>query len=316
VSNLASRILVAAVGIPVILLAAFFGGWGFVALVSVMAILALAEFFRLPASKGVSPNRGLGMVFGMIVLLTFARERIQYPAAEALLALGIPVPLPSFGQAFLISVILLVTLLMTAEPFRKSPAPLRNIGTTLFGVLYIGLFFGSLIGLREIFTASEFPVLRHFHVTGIRLPEEVLHQIDVWGGMTVSAVFVTVWMCDSAAYFTGRAFGRRKLWPRVSPNKTWEGAVAGLLVSVVTFVLLRGLALPYLSLGEAVVSGCVIGVVGQFGDLAESLLKREAGMKDSSSLLPGHGGVLDRFDSLLFAAPVLFLYYDFIVFAR
>jgi phosphatidate cytidylyltransferase len=100
----------------------------------------------------------------------------------------------------------------------------------------------------------------------------------------------------------------------VSPNKTWEGAVAGCVGAVAAFVAGKYLALPYLGVLEAAVCGAIVGVVGQMGDLVESLFKRDAGVKDSSTLIPGHGGVLDRFDSLLLSSPLLFLFLDFIVF--
>jgi phosphatidate cytidylyltransferase len=127
-------------------------------------------------------------------------------------------------------------------------------------------------------------------------------------------VFASIWVCDSAAYFAGRAFGRHRLFERVSPKKSWEGAVAGFVGAVAAFVVGKVIALPYLGLAEAVFCGVIVGVFGQVGDLAESLLKRDAGVKDSSSLIPGHGGILDRFDSLMFVSPLLFFYLDFIVF--
>jgi phosphatidate cytidylyltransferase len=130
----------------------------------------------------------------------------------------------------------------------------------------------------------------------------------------VIALFASIWLCDSAAYFAGRALGRTKLFERVSPKKTWEGAAAGFVFAIGAFLLARVLVLPYLTVTSAVVCGAIVGVFGQVGDLAESLLKRDAGVKDSSALIPGHGGVLDRFDSLLFVSPLVFLYLDFIVF--
>jgi phosphatidate cytidylyltransferase len=118
-------------------------------------------------------------------------------------------------------------------------------------------------------------------------------------------LFVIVWVGDSAAYYGGRAFGRHPLAPKISPKKTVEGAIAGLMGSIVAGAIAGVVFLgePWLSI--VVISG-VTGVVGQIGDLAESALKRSAGVKDSSSILPGHGGILDRLDSLFFAAPVFF----------
>ncbi|MDD4005197.1 MAG: phosphatidate cytidylyltransferase [Elusimicrobiaceae bacterium] len=125
-------------------------------------------------------------------------------------------------------------------------------------------------------------------------------------------LFLTVWACDTAAYFGGRAFGSRKLNPEVSPKKTWEGSIAGFLAAVAVSALLRAILVPgALSVTDALVLGALAGVCGQISDLAESVIKRSAGVKDSSNLLPGHGGVLDRFDSYLLLAPV---YYYALVF--
>jgi phosphatidate cytidylyltransferase len=103
------------------------------------------------------------------------------------------------------------------------------------------------------------------------------------------------------------------LFARVSPKKTWEGAVWGLAASILTMIAAQHFFLVYLEIYQAVLIGLIIGVFGQMGDLVESLFKRDAGVKDSSALIPGHGGVLDRFDSLIFVAPILYLYIDFVV---
>jgi phosphatidate cytidylyltransferase len=120
---------------------------------------------------------------------------------------------------------------------------------------------------------------------------------------------------DTAAYFLGKAFGRHKMAPRISPGKTWEGAVGGLFGAVIIslfFTLPTPLQLP-LSYGEAILLGVFISVFGQIGDLAESLLKRNSGVKESGNLMPGHGGLLDRMDSIVFAGVVVYLYYTFVV---
>ena len=207
-------------------------------------------------------------------------------------------------------------MVLIVELFRNRRSPLLNVATTIIGVSYISLFFGSLIGLREIFVPEEFPVSNHFPMLGLAYPQDVVDTIDRWGGWTVVAIFASIWVCDSAAYFAGRAFGKHRLFERISPNKTWEGALSGFLAAVLMFLLARQLVLPYLSWAQALVCGILIGLFGQLGDLVESLMKRDSGVKDSSSLIPGHGGVLDRFDSILLVAPVLFLYFDFVVFAR
>jgi phosphatidate cytidylyltransferase len=117
---------------------------------------------------------------------------------------------------------------------------------------------------------------------------------------------VSTWICDSAAYFVGRSLGKRKLCPNISPKKTWEGAIAGLVAGVITVVLL-GWWLLDLALGWGLLAGAVLVFGATVGDLAESVIKRQVGIKDSSNLIPGHGGMLDRIDSLLFVVPLMYL---------
>lgn len=124
----------------------------------------------------------------------------------------------------------------------------------------------------------------------------------------VFMVLVISWLGDTGAYFAGRSFGRRKLHPRVSPKKTWEGAVGGVLAAVLGALVVRAVALPSLGLLEAVLLGAVLCVCGILGDLSESLLKRAHSVKDSGWIMPGHGGLLDRIDSLLFVVPLLYGY--------
>jgi phosphatidate cytidylyltransferase len=154
------------------------------------------------------------------------------------------------------------------------------------GILYVGWLLGILVALR-------------------------LEAGRDWVFLVLFATFGS----DTAAFFVGRTWGKHKLAPRISPGKTWEGAVAGVIGGVIIgllFTIATPLQLP-LSYWEAVLLGVLISVFGQFGDLAESLLKRSTGVKDSGSLMPGHGGLLDRMDSVVFAGVVVYLYYIFSV---
>ncbi|HET7746039.1 MAG TPA: phosphatidate cytidylyltransferase [Vicinamibacteria bacterium] len=155
---------------------------------------------------------------------------------------------------------------------------------TLFAATYLGALGGTMAGLRTLAPLDEGP----------------------W---RVALLLAIVMMADSAAYFAGSAFGRRKLAPRISPAKTWEGAAGAVLGGIVAAIVVRRLGLPRLPLLDAVALGAAVAVAGTAGDLFESLLKRWAGVKDSGTLFPGHGGMLDRLDSLLFAAPVLYYYF-------
>jgi phosphatidate cytidylyltransferase len=217
-----------------------------------------------------------------------------------------------FSQHQLLTVVLLIFLLLTmlVELFRTKGSPIINIATTVSGVLIISLCFGTLIFLRELFPYG-FPVYKFF---AAGYPDEFQTvQINHWGGYTVIAIFASIWICDTAAYFGGSAFGKHRLFERVSPKKTWEGAVFGFLFAVLTMIAAKILVLGYLALEHAIVIGILIGVFGQLGDLIESRLKRDAGVKDSSHLIPGHGGMYDRFDSLVYISPIVYLYIDFIV---
>jgi len=164
-------------------------------------------------------------------------------------------------------------------PSRPLSAALSGAASTLFGILYVGWPLALLADLRQ-------------RPNG---PQWVIYLL------------VLIWISDTAAYFAGRAFGRHKLSPRVSPGKSWEGAAASLLCAVAFGIAYPKFFIPGFAAGEiwAATTAVAVNVAGQVGDLAESAIKRGAGVKDSGALLPGHGGMLDRIDALLFAVPVL-----------
>jgi phosphatidate cytidylyltransferase len=313
-SNLARRVVVAVVGIPIIVMLCMVGGVAFFAFVALLSAVALYEFYVLAASKGARPQLVPGILVGFLLACAFIYRRASLFVVEILNSRGIALPAPSSTQFLLILLLLSAVVILVVELYRDRGSAIVNLSATVFGWVYISMFFGALIGLREVFNPGDFPVARHFDVLGPSVPEEVRNTIDSWGGLTLLSIFASIWVGDSTAYFAGRAFGRRLLFKRVSPNKTWEGAIAGFLGAVVAFTVARYIMLPYLSVFHAIVCGGIIGLFGQLGDLVESLLKRSAGVKDSSALIPGHGGVLDRFDSLLFVSPLLFLYFEFVVF--
>lgn len=189
--------------------------------------------------------------------------------------------------------LILLPLLLLMELFRDKDSAILNLGSTLLGIFYIGLFASSLIRIREFYGESQ-----------------LLYQ---QGGLLIISVLASIWACDSAAFFIGSAIGRHKLFPRVSPNKSWEGAIAGFIFSIAAMVAARSLIIDFLPLHHTILIGLIIGIFGQTGDLIESLLKRDAGVKDSSNIIPGHGGIFDRFDSLLYTAPLIYLYLHYFV---
>jgi len=211
--------------------------------------------------------------------------------------------------------------LLTIGGARMGSRPGRWV--VVLGAIVTASFMG---GAEWILTTLSLSVLVAFTVIGLRSPLEsclpqfglvalgLLYCSVLLGFMVllepaeIFVLFGVIWAGDSAAYYSGRALGRHKLAPKISPKKTVEGAMGGLIASIVAGVFL-GQWLLGETTGTLVVVSMLCAIAGQIGDLAESALKRSAGVKDSSAILPGHGGILDRLDSLLFAAPVFYLFF-------
>lgn len=279
-SETATRFAVAAVGIPVAVAAMYLGGWVLAALLALCAALATRELFRMAELKRAFGIAQVG-VPGVVLIIAAAAAR---PSA------GIDNPLIDAA----IVVVLLATL--TAAIWLRGVAgePLLSISITFLGAVYPALLAFALF-LR--------------HLPGV---ESALH-----GTAILLFPVVLTWLSDTFAYFAGRAWGKRKLIPKVSPGKTVAGSVGAIvgtpLVAVgYTFLLAQ---FPAYRMGpvEAVVFGILVSIAAQVGDLAESLLKRDAGVKDSGRLLPGHGGALDRFDSLFFTLPLGYFFFRLVV---
>jgi phosphatidate cytidylyltransferase len=308
--NLPTRVLVAAIAIPIILWLTMEGGYLFFALVALISGLSLYEFYALAEHKGAFPLKTLGILAGFVVNGAFIYERLQVDVFRFFEARGIHLSMFSQLQFLLVAQLVFLIVVLLIELFRRKGSPTLNLATTVLGVFIISLFFGTLISTRELFPYG-FPVHRFFPASFA--DEGQLQTITRWGGYTVASVFATIWICDTAAYFVGVSIGKHKLFERVSPKKSWEGAIAGFVFAELTMIAARALVLDYLTLGNALVLGGIVGIFGQLGDLVESRFKRDAGVKDSSSIIPGHGGVFDRFDSLVFVAPFVYLYIDFVV---
>ncbi len=198
----------------------------------------------------------------------------------------------AWRQGVAVPLILTASLLaiMVREVFRKDMShALTHMAVTVFGVMYVGWLGSHLVMLREL------PALRG--------------APDLVGAQLVFFAALVTWAADTGAYLAGISLGRHPLAPRISPKKTREGALGGLVAAaLVGWLCARGFAGFITPLAGALL-GLTAGVVGQLGDLVESLIKRDAGTKDTAELIPGHGGVLDRFDSLLFTVPVLYYWF-------
>ena len=192
---------------------------------------------------------------------------------------------PSVTSHELLGAIILVIMLSCIwELFAAKKNPGQNISITLAGILYVSVLLGTAIDIRQF---------DHLMDTQLTL-----------------ALMLSVWVCDSTAFILGTLYGKKKIFPSVSPNKSWFGSISGLLASVVVMTIFskQGWLGDYFTFNDSIIFGLIAGIFGQLGDFTESLLKRDAGVKNSGSLLAGHGGVLDRFDSLIFAMPLSYLY--------
>ncbi len=260
------RILTAAVGIPLFIYVIRLGSIPYMAFIVGLAILSLYEYALILWVGGRRVARVLTVVGGACIALAVSLDGAGRFAAGGVGLLHITV------TAVIVSA-------LVSELARREHS-LDRAALTVFGTLLIGWTLGHLVLVRDLSPNGEAFTLM---------------------------LFVAVWTTDSFAYFAGRTFGRHKLMKVISPKKTWEGAVVGLFGAVAAVWLARKFFMAdILSPAAAVGLGVLIGTLGQLSDLAQSLVKRAAGAKDSSKLLPGHGGVFDRMDSFLLLTPVYY----------
>ncbi|MEO8273521.1 MAG: phosphatidate cytidylyltransferase [Chloroflexota bacterium] len=262
----------AAILVPPLLLAVWLGGPWILLLVGVVVVLAGIEAFRLLTAAGMHSLPWLGVVLAFIVALGDSVKELPGGSGLLLAALGI--------------VLIGIGALTRLDP-REG---LAIFATTTFGALYVGL-----LGFVARLASSDAPVAAT-SLLGWLGPNRA------W----ILALVLVVWAFDTFAYFAGRRFGRHPFMAHISPSKTLEGVIGGLVAAaVVGAVLVAAFGRPWLA---GVGFGLVLAAAAQAGDLAESMLKRAAGAKESGNLIPGHGGMLDRVDSFLFAAPVAYFY--------
>jgi len=268
------RIASGVVFVPLLVLLARAGGHAFAGLVALEVMFGLREFYRMMRGKGLHPYPLLGLLCGLGVVWKTFR------------------PHQSQSDLLLTGAVLVTLGLGLRRPDLKGR--IEGMAVTLFGVLYVGWLSAHLVLLRELPWRAGMPYAD--------------------GAAYVLLAFFLTWSCDTAAYTVGRIFGRTRPWTRISPRKSVEGAIGGLVAAVVAAFVGRAWFAPFLSLLDAAVLGLGVGVFAQVGDLVESMLKRDAQHGDSSDIIPGHGGILDRFDSLYFAAPLVFYYLKIVVF--
>ncbi len=273
-SNLLTRVLVALLFGPPLLVLSYLGKVYFLILVLFLILLGLWELSDILKLKGVNLPRIPLLVLGLII-----GAASYFPCKENLLLIIISSLLyMGFFQ------------IITQGPSKV----LTNLSSFMFSLIYVPVLFSFLVLIRE-------------------LPKVANLDYQV-GGLWIIFILFCVWLSDTLAYFIGAPLGRHKLCPRISPQKSVEGFFAGLSGSVIAAIISHYTFLNFVSLAHLLILSIIIGIVGLAGDLVESSFKREVNLKDSSNILPGHGGILDRFDSLLFVAAPIYFYLKFIIY--
>ncbi len=268
------RALTAIIGIPFLLLAIYFGHLPYLFLIMGIVLLGLREFYFLSSESGYPSFPFLGLIGGFLLVFSVFANGLSF--GQVTENQGTPAVL-----SFILFVVIVRSLMRG-----PSDTSLSEWSVTLFGIIYVAWSLSYLLLIRDL---------------------------QPQGQAATFLLFALIWSADIAAYVIGSRWGRHVIAPATSPKKTWEGTIAGILAAVVVALLFQKTLLKSsLSPLEAVILGSLTAVVAFVSDLGESMLKRGAGAKDSSPLLPGHGGILDRFDSFILSAPFFYYYWAFV----
>ena len=282
-NNFWTRTLTGALFVAVMVFCMWYSLLTMTGLFLAISLLGLWEFYTLSEAGSIRPQKLYGLALGTILYLSVASLEIY----NSTTVLGI--------DAVLVFAVLIF------ELFRKQGTPVANIAVTLFGIIYIVIPFAILICMATSFYALEAFISTVFGSGA----EPMLFKNLVLG------FFFLIWSNDTFAYLVGRAIGKTKLWERISPKKTWEGFIGGLLLTQGAAYALS-VWFTELALVHWLAIGGIVSIFGTLGDLVESMFKRSLGVKDSGSILPGHGGILDRFDGVLLSAPFVCVYLLFV----
>lgn len=267
-NNFWTRLISGAIFTGTLVLSAVLNKYSTALLFGIFTLIGTWEYFRIVRNKEVFIHRGTSVAISVISYVAIVLSHFY------------DLPFSPF-----LVIIPLITLLLIFEVFRMKEFGFNNIAHGLFPALYIGVPFGLFIASNELIQIQGNNYSAHYTLF----------------------FFFTLWSNDTGAYLAGRAFGKTKLYPAISPNKTWEGTIGGAIAAVL-IANLCGYFYEEFNLLVWTAIALMIVVFGSLGDLLESLLKRNFGVKDSGKIMPGHGGLLDRFDSLLLAAPIIYCF--------
>lgn len=246
------------------------GRYSFMIVFLALTIATLLEFYKLSFKARVRPQYLYGLLLGAIIFI------VNY-----LFAIG------KLGNYIFLGIIPLVISVFIIELFRNHQKPMHNIAFTLLGLVYVAFPFALLNYFALSYSSYRIGFQTHL----------------------LLGFFILSWANDTGAYAFGMSIGRNRLFPRISPKKSWEGLIGGVFTTILTSWILSLFFLD-VSLSHWIAIGLIITIMGIFGDLVESMFKRSLGLKDSGKFLPGHGGLLDRFDAVLLAIPIIFVYLE------
>lgn len=279
--NFLVRTASGAVLLGIVLAAIFSGVWGYGALLLFITVVGVWEFYGLARAKGSEPQRGMGMLMSIVLFFAgFVPSLYIYNVIDKS-------ELLVDGLLLLMLCAILLVLTFVIEVFRNRKTPIYNIATTIMGTLYVALPMATLMIIPAILN-------------------EVIYCSDTWIPWVFLFYLLLVWGNDVFAYLVGVTMGKHRMCERLSPKKSWEGFAGGIAGSIavgaIAAAVLGG------SYGVWIGLAVVVALSSVVGDLIESMFKRDAGVKDSGSIMPGHGGILDRFDALIISAPFALIY--------
>jgi len=274
-----TRIISAAVAIPLALVAVLLGGWAFTLAFGLLVTFGELEYFNLVVAKGITPASKITVTVSLFLLLVC---QVENNLADAVIPLA-----GTFICFYLL--------------FRRQAATISDIAASILGLFYGGYLPSFWIRLRGLDT----PTAWHWSIGEF---SGYFSQ----GCIYVALAFTCIWASDIGAYVTGKTLGRTKL-SEISPKKTVEGTIGGLLCCLATTLVWAYVLQWHRWWALGIVLGVLIGVAGLLGDLTESMMKRDAGVKDSGQIMPGHGGILDRADSYVFTAPLVYYFMTLIL---
>ena len=275
-SNPIQRLITAVIAVPILYIIFLLGGVIYLLFFLALILAGQIEYQKLLESKNLPNEKILGIISSLL--------------------LGFSAYLGYYYFTFCFTAVVLIILILDLRKGDFSQT-VTNIGATLFGVIYLGWLLGHAVLLRNI---GEYENVRTYAENNQGLP-------DLGFFLVVFAVACT-FLNDTGAYYTGKMVGRHKLAPKISPGKTIEGTVGGIVVCILTGLIVNFLFGSPLSSDWTIAFALLVAIAAILGDLVESSIKRGAGMKDSGDIVPGHGGVLDRFDSLIFVFPVSYYF--------